>query len=662
MSEPPGDLGGNPNQNAQGVHEHQASANNDAANPATTSVPGHPTVNSGNAQQPIQQPTVQSSRSLPYLPSGFGSGSGSGRGQPQLQVYPTPSIPGAPLFSYVPRFNQSFDEYQASLSANQQIPSIPSAISVPLNSQASPQQQDRNTTVRGTPTGSGTPAQQNVALTSGHSAEVQQYLEACQLLGNMLGYIPQDVIQRAPPEAMALLQQPVAQPTGQQEPAPVVQQAQQSMGSSHSAQQANLAGVQLHQPVPQQYHGYRMPTSASEPVIQTVHTEYQGNTYTGRTRVPHRTGGSPKGPRPHHSISRWQQPFSYKNSLLELARDTTAKDFNIFRVAFSMIRKGSFVSFSHITSLEKKAQWLDWIGGIKHILMGQNLLGWILEDDEVLDTTPPWSMPVYPIDKPREHMTTDDHDFNGVWWLIDSYVKYYLLGPLTSQVRSTLDHEILRRNIRQLTSRDVYSILRSEYGTIDYNQGRALWLRAEAMECGSNVATYVRNYEKLIDEVRRSSFDGLTPHIAISNMMRRLPDSLRYLTDNWRMKTVKGWIVGHNDWAEFLRWKKDILSAYEGHVAEQYASRVSGGVRSAQRATVLNQPRPATNPSSNRPTPVSNLANAKTRQAAVICYNCQKPGHTKANCPEPGGDLSGKQQSAKGYLAADGGDVAKSGH
>ncbi|KAG2004593.1 hypothetical protein CC2G_003133 [Coprinopsis cinerea AmutBmut pab1-1] len=57
MSEPPGDQGGNPNQNAQSVHEHQASANNDATNPATTSVPGQPsqqTVNSGNAQ--CQQP------------------------------------------------------------------------------------------------------------------------------------------------------------------------------------------------------------------------------------------------------------------------------------------------------------------------------------------------------------------------------------------------------------------------------------------------------------------------------------------------------------------------------------------------------------------------------------------------------------------------------
>ncbi|EAU86857.2 hypothetical protein CC1G_11489 [Coprinopsis cinerea okayama7 len=70
MSEPPGDQGGNPNQNAQSVHEHQASANNDATNPATTSVPGQPsqqTVNSGNAQCQQPLPNHGSSRTQLHL-------------------------------------------------------------------------------------------------------------------------------------------------------------------------------------------------------------------------------------------------------------------------------------------------------------------------------------------------------------------------------------------------------------------------------------------------------------------------------------------------------------------------------------------------------------------------------------------------------------------
>ncbi|KAG2018571.1 hypothetical protein CC2G_015308 [Coprinopsis cinerea AmutBmut pab1-1] len=477
-----------------------------------------------------------------------------------------------------------------------------------------------------------------------------QFLDGCVKIHTALGFLPIQLYHQAPPAAQLLLEQQLD---------PVSLRAIRGIESSKTSRLV-LTNIRSPQTLSRQV----KPSVPSSPSTRSALSYRSAHAELPRDQRPIRPVDAP--PLPRHPIStpsdrlnnsRWSKPFSSFDSLLELANDPNSKASNPFRTAYVMARKGTFVPHSHISPLDKASQWLDWIGGIKHILTAQNLLGWIMLDNEVSRSTPEAHRPIYYLDNDDGGLTHDEYEFNAAWWTMDLYVRHYLTGPLSAAARQTLDDNIAADGIERPTSRDVYMVLKRKFGTLDYNHGFAAWERAKALEVGANVVGFITTFKRLISDVRRSPFDGTSPHLATQTFLNKLPkNSCRILLDNWEFSTIDGHVVPTDDWSEFIRWTEKAKSAHEGYIARL---RSSGGTQARPPARPNSPPRPQ----GPRPPPKANVATAggarppNTRQAAVICYNCQKPGHTKANCSEPGGDLSKEGRSAKGYMAANGGDL-----
>ncbi|KAG2007194.1 hypothetical protein CC2G_014907 [Coprinopsis cinerea AmutBmut pab1-1] len=354
----------------------------------------------------------------------------------------------------------------------------------------------------------------------------------------------------------------------------------------------------------------------------------------GYTRAPP-PPPPPRTSRPPASDSFNPLPFDHLYFLRLLAKESSdgrnnSSSFNPFRTALIMHRKGTSVSVSHLPILEKHAHWNEWIGGIRHILRGKNVLGWITLPEENSNKLSPISRPLQP--PVITAMSSElDHHAAHIWRELDLFVQHHLLASISPAARRRIDYYVQREGEESLTARVAYQILRDEYGALSYEQGEAAWARLRSLEC-TNVPGYLARFEDLATEIKDSHFPDASPRAIINTLHYRLPSRIgESLRSIWRI-----WLASNGGDRAIVPWQMvidELRSAERLHkelIANSFIFRNTNPrpPNSISSSTAL-----AT--SSSAPTKPASSTAQTNKQAAVICHNCGAVGHTKATCRKP---------------------------
>ncbi|KAF5330234.1 hypothetical protein D9611_010621 [Ephemerocybe angulata] len=342
---------------------------------------------------------------------------------------------------------------------------------------------------------------------------------------------------------------------------------------------------------------------------------------------------------------------------LDMASDYPSR-YNPFYRAATLHKKAQMPVVSHIPLLEKRSGWNDWNNAVVVLLEELNLTGFFLDLPDLPSSTVPWKRPVT-----RQAINRISSDEDRVayhmWGQLDAIARHVIVTRLGREVYRETE-SLLLSSYAEPTSYEWYTALRNRYGRYDYESGGVAWRRAEELVCGANVAGYLSNYRRLVQDVHDSVYP-VAPTKMITTFLRALPSSLRYIHDTFRAEFTSTSCTASTP--QRLPDFKDVLLWIE---RAEKANNLEMSESPGHRRPAAHHGRPGgVPPSGPKPSPSPNFVGAATpsaikapgaRLAGQVCFECGKVGHQKAQCPTRQGDRAraGVPLAPKGYLAEGG--------
>ncbi|KAF5340029.1 hypothetical protein D9611_012440 [Ephemerocybe angulata] len=342
---------------------------------------------------------------------------------------------------------------------------------------------------------------------------------------------------------------------------------------------------------------------------------------------------------------------------LDMASDYPSR-YNPFYRAATLHKKAQMPVVSHISLLEKRSGWNDWNNAVVVLLEELNLSGFFLDLPDLPSSTQPWKRPV--TRKAINRLSSDeDRVAYHMWGQLDAIARHVIVTRLGREVYRETE-SLLLSSSAEPTSYEWYTALRNRYGRYDYESGGVSWRRAEELVCGANVAGYLSNYRRLVQDVHDSVYP-VAPTKMITTFLRNLPPSLRYVHDTFRADFTSTSCTSSTpqrlpDFKDVLLWIEHAEKANNLEMSESGGHRRPVPPHGRSSGQPPSHPKSSTTPNFVGAATPSAVKAPGARLAGQACFECGKVGHQKAQCPTRQGDRAraGAPLAPKGYLAEGG--------
>ncbi len=182
----------------------------------------------------------------------------------------------------------------------------------------------------------------------------------------------------------------------------------------------------------------------------------------------------------------------------------------------------SLPTTTHISILNGQSDFAAWHDRVKALIRHLGWFGHITSmSDPVLPHRPDLSPSTAPLITPQS--TQIERDEHTQWWNLDNIIQHVLLARLGSNVRMILPEENFERS-----ARDIYEMLRTNFGSNRRSEGTNIFLDILSLHCNPHqIQDYVSAWQNAVTKMRNCHF--IVPGYVLSLLfVKNLPDSLTF--------------------------------------------------------------------------------------------------------------------------------------